>query len=215
VIRAVAIAALLAALACAVATAPAGAGVVAPQDAAELAQSVAEAQEEQGICYGWAIDNNFDTLAPDYGSSVSGPGAAGDFSRCEKGYIELTGSIEYACESCDESDRAMVGIESNLPNHPTVEDLEKLGLDAGDLTGDNDDTTLINMVNALPLLAADRGLAPYVPYEPATAVPAADHATGKPGSDLLRDTWPLLAFCAFLILAGPGFYFYKRSQGSC
>jgi hypothetical protein len=43
-------------------------------------------------------------------------------------------------------------------------------------------------------------------------VPAADHATNKPGSDTLRDTWVWLVLCAALILGGPGFYLYKRAQ---
>lgn len=206
-------AALVAAVMISLAAAPAQAGVVAPEDAAELAQSLAEATEDQGICYGWSVSNNFDG-APDLGSG-SGPAVPVDVGQgCTKRFIELTGSIDYACDSCDSSDSASVDIRSTFANGPTVGDLSALGLDAGDLTGDDDDTTLINMVNALPLLAADRGLAPYLEYEPATDVPAADRATDRPGSDLLRDTWPLLACCGFLIVAGPGFYHYKRLQGS-
>ncbi len=213
-IRAALATGVLLALATALATAPAQAGVIAPQDAAELAQSLAEATAEQGICYGWNVTNNFDGM-PDVGSSA-GPGvpAAGLGQGCERGFVELTGSIDYACDSCESSDSASVAIRSTMSNAPTGGDLSALGLDAGDLTGDDDDTTLINMVNALPLLAADRGLAPYLAYEPATAVPAADRATDRPGSDLLRDTWPLLAFCGFLVVAGPGVYYYKRLQGS-
>lgn len=214
-IRAARFAGLVVAVGWAFAAAPAQAGVVAPEDAAELAQSLAEATDEQGICYGWNVSNNFDGL-PDVGSSA-GPGVAAELAPgqgCDKGFIELTGSIDYACDSCDSSDSASVDIRSTFADGPTAGDLSALGLDAGDLTGDNDDTTLINMVNALPLLAADRGLAPYLAYAPATDVPAADRATDKPGSDLLRDTWPLLAFCGFLVVAGPGFYYYKRLQGS-
>ncbi len=137
-----------------------------------------------------------------------------DETSCTKGYVVLDGSISYACESCESEDSARVSIASNLPNPPTVGDLEDLGLKAGDLTGDNDDTTLVNMVNALPLLVADRGNAPYIEYEQAAPadVPPADRATGKPGSDVLRDSWFLLVLCGGLILAGPGFYLYKRSQ---
>ena len=125
----------------------------------------------------------------------------------------LQGDIDYACDSCESSDSASVSIAAGgLANPPTVDDLEGLGLKAGDLTGDNDDTTLVNMVNALPLLVADRGNAPYVEYEQTTTVPPADHATDKPGSDLLRDSWLGLLFFGGLVLAGPGFYFYKRSQ---
>lgn len=209
-------AALLLSAAAALSMAPAiaQAGIVAPEDAAELAQTLAEAQEDQDVCYGWNVTNNF-SGSPDVGSSTSGPGVAlvPMQATCPNGAVILQGDIDYACNSCESSDSASVSIASaGLKDPPTVGDLEGLGLKAGDLTGDNDDTTLVNMVNALPLLVADRGNAPYVEYEQATTVPAADHATDKPGSDLLRDSWLGLLFFGGLVLAGPGFYFYKRSQ---
>ena len=197
-----------------VAAAPAHAGIMAPEDATDLAQSLAEAQEEQEVCYGWDVRNNFGA-GSDVGSSISGPGAplldvAG---ACTRGIVLLTGSIDYSCDSCEASDSASVSIQaSGMGNPPTVDDLEKLGLKAGDLTGDNDDTTLFNMVNALPLLVADKGNAPYVEYEQATAVPPTDRPTNKPGSDFLRDNWVWLLLCAALIAAAPIFYFYKRAQ---
>ncbi len=206
-------------LALAVFAAPAGAGVVSQEDATDLAQSLAEAEDDQGICYGWNVSNNFDGV-PDIGSS-SGPGrmlvkfgrsTASTGLSCSKGYVELRGSIDYSCGSCESEDSASVSIESNLDDPPTVGDLEGLGLKAGDLTGDKDDTTLVNMVEALPLLAADRGNAAYVAYEPATTVPTTDHATGKPGSDFLRESWVWLVLCGAAILGGPLFYLYRRSQ---
>ncbi|MDQ3721464.1 MAG: LPXTG cell wall anchor domain-containing protein [Actinomycetota bacterium] len=196
------------------APAPAPAGILTPDDAAELAQSLAEAQEEQGICYGWSVDNNF-SATHDVGSSTDGPGrplTRQPLSACTKGFVELEGDIDYACDSCESEDSASVSIDSSLPNPPTVQDLEALGLKAGALTGDKDDTTLVNMVNALPLLAADRGNATYVAYEPAADVPATDHATDKPGSDLLRDSWIWLVLFGALILGGAGLYLYKRAQ---
>jgi hypothetical protein len=203
---------LVALLAVAVWSAPAQAGIVSAQDAAELAQDLADAQEEQDVCYGWNVTNNFSS--DDVGSSTGGPGVAlvPDQRTCPKGAVILRGNIDYSCSSCESSDSASVSIASNLPNPPTVDDLERLGLKAGALTGDDDDTTLVNMVDALPLLVADRGNAAYVGYEPAKTVPAADHATGKPGSDLMRDSWLGLLFFGGLILAGPGFFLYKRSQ---
>jgi hypothetical protein len=193
--------------------APAQAGIVSPEDAAELAQTLAEAQDEQDVCYGWDVSNNFSDTN-DVGASTTGPGTKliPIPSLCPKGAVILQGNIDYACGSCDSSDTASISIAASLPNPPTVSDLEGLGLKAGDLTGDNDDTTLVNMVNALPLLVADRGNAPYVPYEQTKTVPAADHATGKPGSDLLRDTWIQLVLFGGLIIVGPGFYFYKLAQ---
>lgn len=197
-----------------VAAAPAQAGIMSQEDATDLAQSLADAQEEQDVCYGWSVTNNFGA-GPDVGSSIGGPGAAllDVTGSCTRGTVILAGSIDYSCDSCEASDSASVSIQaSGMGNPPTVDDLEDLGLKPGALTGDDDDTTLFNMVDALPLLVADKGNAPYVEYEPATAVPPADHATDKPGSDLLRDTWIWLLLCVALIVAGPVFYFYKRSQ---
>ena len=207
--RALALAAALA-LALAIA-APAQAGILAPEDAAELAQSLAEAQEEQDVCYGWRVTNNFDGT-PDVGSGTGGPGAAMVAPGCKRGWVMLEGYIEYACGSCESEDSASVAISSSFGGGPTAQDLEDLGLKGGALTGDDDDTTLINMVNALPLLVADRGLAPYLEYEQTATVPATDHATNKPGSDFIRDTWIRLVLFVALILAGPGFYLYKRRQ---
>ena len=210
--------ALLLALALAVlAAAPAHAGILAPGDAADLAQSLADAQEEQDVCYGWQVENNFGA-GPDVGSSTGGPGVALALDQpgtCARGSVVLDGSIYYSCDSCEDSDRASVSIRTaGVADPPTVDDLKRLGLDPAALTGDDDDTTLMNIVNALPLLVADRGNAPYVAYAEATTVPAADHATGRPGSDLLRDTWIWLVLCGALIVLGPAFYLYKRAQGA-
>jgi hypothetical protein len=209
-IRASGLAIALAVALAAPAPAPAPAGILTPEDAAELAQSLAEAQEEQSICYGWWVFSNTQEL----GSSTGGPGRrlTRQLQTCTRGFVELSADINYSCESCESEDSASVSIDSNLPNPPTVDDLEDLGLKAGALTGDKDDTTLVNMVNALPLLAADRGNAPYVPYEPAVAVPATDRPTDKPGSDLLRDSWVWLVVFGALILGGPSLYLYKRAQ---
>ena len=195
-------------------TVPAHAGVLTAQDATDLAQSLADAQAEQDVCYGWNITNDFDGT-PDVGSSNAGPGmeVLAVSGSCQKGIVVLQGSIHYACETCEDSDSASVSIAtSGIADPPTGKDLEDLGLKAGALTGDDDDTTLVNMVNALPLLVADRGNAPYIEYEQATTVPATDRATGKPGSDFMRDTWIWLVLCGALIILGPAFYLYKRAQ---
>jgi hypothetical protein len=190
------------------------AGVVSDEDAAELAQTLAEAQEEQDVCYGWNVTNNF-SGSNDVGSSTLGPGqpliVVGP-SSCSKGSVILTGNIDYSCGSCESEDSASVSIESNLANPPTVDDLKDLGLNAGSLTGDDDDTTLINMVNALPLIVADRGNAPYVEYAATKDVPATDKATNTPGSDFIRDSWLQLVLCFGLIVGAVIVYFRKRGQ---
>jgi hypothetical protein len=188
----------------------AAAGILTPEDATDAANVLSEAQEEQDICYGWQISNDFGA-GPDVGSSTGGPDAIVIQSLCDR-YVVLTGNIHYSCGSCEDSDSAEVDIESNLPNPPTRQDLEDLGLDAGDLTGDNDDTTLVNMIEALPLLAAQSGAAPALPAETPTAVPSGDVATNKPGSDFIRESWLKLLFFVLLLAAGPLLILYKRAQ---
>ena len=200
--------ALLIALALLAFPAGAQAGILTPEDAAEAANVLAEAQEEQDVCYGWQISNDFD-YAPDIGSSVGGPDRPLDLAQCQR-YVLLTGNIHYACSSCEDSDSASVDVQSNLPSPPTKQGLADLGLDEGDLTGDNDDVTLVNMIEALPLLAAQSGAAPPVPVETPASVPAADTPTNKPGSDFMRESWLKLVFFVFLIVAGAWFWWYRR-----
>ena len=103
--------ALLLALALALlcAPAPASAGVMSNDDATDLAQALADAQEEQGVCYGWQVTNDFDGT-PDVGSSNQGPGIAlvAIDSNCPRGQVVLEGSIHYSCGSCEDSDSASV-----------------------------------------------------------------------------------------------------------
>lgn len=190
--------------------AAAHAGIVEPADAEELANALADAEEEQDVCYGWQITNNF-SATQDYGNSRTGPGEPLPAGMCER-YVVLDGSITYTCEACEGSDTADVSIVSNVPNAPTAGDLQRLGYSADALVGDEDDTTLINMVNALPLLVAERGIAPFLPVETPQSVPASDTPTDKPGSDFLRAAGPGLLVFGFLTLCAPLFWFYKRGQ---
>lgn len=205
--RAAALLALVAALAL---PATAAAGILAPEDATEAANVLAEAQAEQDVCYGWQISNDFDGY-PDVGSSTGGPDQPLDPAQCQR-YVLLTGNIHYACEACEDNDSASVDLQSNLSPAPSKDDLRDLGLDEGDLTGDRDDVTLVNMIEALPLIAAQSGAVPALAAETPTAVPAADTPTNRPGSDLLRESWLTLVFFVFLLVAGPWFWWYRRDS---
>jgi hypothetical protein len=191
---------------------PASAGLLEPADQAELAQTLAEAEEEQDVCYGWNITNDFDG-APDQGSSQTGPGQLPLNIGCDRSVV-LTGNIHYACGSCEDSDSASLEIESNLPNPPTVDDLNRLGWSEGDLTGDKDDIALFNMINALPLLVAERGNAVFIPAATPEAglITAADTPTNHPGSDFFRNAWGGLVLFGFLLLVAPVYWLYKRRQ---
>lgn len=210
-----AVVAVALAMALALATAPPAAAepLLEPEDAADLAQTLADAQAEQGVCYGWTAQ--VDALGVDAGSSIAGPGQAlqPDPTACPKGYVVFQALIDYTGEYEEAEDSVRAEIESSLASAPTIADLEELGLPVNDLLGEQDDKALFDLVGALPLLVAEKGAAPYVAYEPAGPdVPATDRPTNKPGSDFLRTAGPILGFGAFLVLAGILWFFYKRAQ---
>jgi hypothetical protein len=183
----------------------AAAPVLDDPDAAELAEELRAATEEQGICYGWVVAVSDDSVFPpvnaaDEGSSA-GPGRPSP-ATCPR-YIVLRAAVVFTSESSEAEDSASWQINSNVPGAPAADALGDLGLGAADLLGDRDDVALWNAVLALPLLAAQQGLAPFVQLEPnPRPIPAADHPTGSPGSDFLRTTWPLLLGLSVLVLAG-------------
>lgn len=173
-------------------------------DATELAQALAEATAEQDVCYGWRVsvrDDSGGESGGDIGSSL-GPDVALDRSRCER-WVELVAAIHYTAETSDFDDSAEFEIESNLVPPPRKLDLQRLGVGDGSLTGEDNDVELINMIEALPLVVASNGQAPYVPFETSqTSTRGQGEPTGTPGSDVLRQWWPLVAICVLAILAG-------------
>ena len=184
---------------------PANAQILSPDDAAELAQSLAEATEEQGICYGWAvtIDDENGIATIDAGSSQA-PRARLDKAAPEcRRYVELTGFVDYTSETSEAEDSSRYEIESNLSRPPTVDELRDLGHGPGRLLDSDDDEALTNAVGALPLLVADHGEAQPVGFEPGNLPPEQQGApTGSPGSDLLRERGALIALCVLLLIGG-------------
>jgi len=183
-------------------------------DAAELAQSLADASDEQDICYGWQIDVQDGSGGPsgqEIGSNL-GPGrlvsaAAGSCMRT----VLLEGVVSYTCDSCEGEDSASIRVTSNVAGAPTEQDLKDLGFKGGDLANDNGDVVLINMVGALPLITASKGIADPVPVEEtSTVVPSAsDGPTNSPSTpDWLRDSW--LALSALLVLVAGGAFWLIR-----
>jgi hypothetical protein len=200
---------LLAALATLMtAPAAANAALLEPADAAELAQSMADATDEQGVCYGWEIrvddQGGYGGGGLEAGSN-QGPGRPLDRTQCPR-YVVLQGTVRYVSESCDCEDAADISIDSNLSKPPTTDELDEVGPGAGDLLGDQDDIALINMVEALPLTVAEHGEAPYLQFESSSAPPAERGApTNHPGvPDSLRERWPLLVLALLMIVGGLG-----------
>lgn len=192
---------------------PVRAAILAPEDAAELANALAEATAEQGVCYGWSFDvtdnSGGGADGPDVGSNL-GPGKEVDRTSpaCQK-YAVLTGFVTYTSESSESEDSASWSIDSNLAEPPRIGELEDLGYSSGDLTGDKDDTTLVNAVGALPALVADHGEAEAVPFEASTA-PAAQQGTptNAPGNDFLREHGVMLALFGLLLVGGLAWIVY-------
>jgi len=187
--------------------------VLAEADAVELAQSLADATEAQGVCYGWAVrveDQSGGPSGEDVGSD-KGPGVPVDVAACAR-YVELEAVINYTCETCESEDGASLGIDANFAGAPTEDDLDDLGFSDGSLIDDDNDTVLSNMVGALPLITASNGAAAPVPALDAAEAerPAAgDVPTGTPSTpDWLRDNWLALAF--FALLLGGGVWWLVR-----
>lgn len=194
--------------------------VLADEDAAELANALAEATAEQGICYGWRIavvDPTGVEAGVEAGSNF-GPGEPLDRSRpeCRDGrFAELIGEVIYTTETSESEDSAAWDVQTNLEDAPTIGDIDALGYESDDLLGEDNDLAIMNAAGALPQLAADRGNAPPVPFEPAPREPGTGgEPTGNPGSDLLRERWPLLALCLLLILGGLFWLWALRRQAA-
>jgi hypothetical protein len=183
--------------------------LLAPEDAIDLAQELADAQAEQGVCYGWEVKGDVEST----GSSTGGPDVplAADATSCPRGFVRFSADVVYECSSCDNGDQVYVDIDASVPDPPTMDDMAELGYGSGDLAGDEDDQALIDMVGALPLLVAESGAAAPVPLE-RTAVPGADRPTRSPGSDVLRTVAPVAGVAAVVLLLGVGWLLYKVGE---
>jgi hypothetical protein len=189
-------------------------------DADELVATLAEAYQAQGVCYGWQVD--VDNVGIPESSSGSNFGAgtplrdASEFDSCET-TVEFQANIRWTSESSESEDSASYQVQS-LPEGPTTSDLDSLELISEDgLVGDNVDVDVYKAVAALPLLAADAGVAEPLEASPApeTEAQAAGGApTNSPGSDFMRQTGNTLLFAALLILAGGVFAWWTLRSAS-
>lgn len=175
-----------------------------PADADELAASLAEAYADQGVCYGWQVTvNDVSTTDESVGSNF-GAGKPASSGSCAK-TVEFRATITYTSESSESEDSASYDV-SSTPAGVTRDDLDALGIDFDALTGDDPDVAVGKAVTALPLLAADKGLADPLSATPDTATPSADaQLTDDPGSDWWRDRGGMLLWGVGLLLAG-GFF---------
>lgn len=188
-------------------TSPAGAlPILAATDANELAQALAEATEEQDVCYGWEVqvtDYSGSADGTDQGSSL-GVGPTAIETECDR-WVIFAAALTYTSELSESEDSAGFAVRSNVPGAPTSGDLSEWGISTGGLLGANDDQVVANATLLLPALMADKGLARPITLEANTqALPSGDRATGTPGSDWLRKYGAAAAMAAVTLAGGLG-----------
>ena len=192
--------------------------VLDPEDDAELVETLAEATEVQGVCYGYVLqvdDRDTGEWGGTYAASSGGEGVrAVEADDCPEGVVELVAQLTYTSDFSESEDDAFWDLQSDVPGL-TIGDVEDEGLSAGDLLDDGSSaTTLLNAVLSLPRLAAEQaGLEPVVAEPNADALPGGARPTGSPGSDWLRENVALLGLSVAAILAG-GVAFAASSRPS-
>ena len=179
-----------------------------PADADELVATLAEAYDAQGVCYGWSISVDNEGVPEQSVGSNLGAGRSVSDGGCDKS-VELQASISWTSESSESEDSASYQVVST-PSGPTTADLDDLDIISEDgLVGDDVDVDVYKAVAALPLLAADAGVASAIEASPAPESEAAGGApTNSPGSDFWRESGMLLLWGAVLLLAGVVFGWY-------
>ena len=181
--------------------------VLDPADDAELAATLADATEVQGVCYGYVLtveDGDTGEWGGSYATSSGGEGVrAQDAGDCPSGVVELVARVVYTSEFSEAEDSAAWDLLSDVPGL-TIADVEDEGLSAQDLLDDGSSaTTLLDAVLSLPRLAADQaGIEPVVLQPNADPLPEGARPTGSPGSDWLRENIALLGLSVAAVVAG-------------
>lgn len=175
-------------------------------DANELAQALAEATEDQDVCYGWKVtvyDYGGGAGGVDQGSSL-GVGPTAITSECSR-WAVFEAELTYTSAASEAEDSASFSVRSNVPGGPTSDDLRNSGISEGGLLGNNDDQVVANATLLLPALMADRGLADPISLEANTQpLPSGDRATGTPGSDWTRKYGAALGVAVVILIGGLG-----------
>ena len=176
-------------------------------DADELAATLDEAYQVQRVCYGWkvTIDNvgvTDESVGSNFGAGVSLDEQ--NEASCDEA-VEFTARITWTSESSESEDSGSYSVNSYPEYKPDTSDLDSLELISVDgLIGDNGDVEVYKAVSALPLLAADAGLADPIEATPAPPDQAGDDAqpTNSPGSDFWRNNGMMILWGSVILLAG-------------
>ncbi|WP_210495706.1 hypothetical protein [Patulibacter sp. SYSU D01012] len=162
-------------------------------DRVELAQSLADATSETGVCFGYELRlSGSGTAGGTESLSSGGPNVAVDEmppSSCPRGRLRLDVSLRYTSSSSESEDSASYyvtasGLDGARPAGSTAALKDLTGVDDGALLGDDDDLALRNLAAALPLLLDDAD--PAEEATTAAAAPNGDRLTGSPGGDWMR-----------------------------
>lgn len=199
----------MAALAVCLAPGVASADVLFDQaDADELAATLDEAYQAQGVCYGWSV--TIDNVGSTDESVGSNFGAGERVTNEPTGEscsatVEFTARITWTSESSESEDSGSYSVFTAGGDRPDTTDLDSLELISVDgLIGDNGDAEVYKAVSALPLLAADAGLADPIEATPAPESEAGADAqpTNSPSSDFWRNNGMAILWGSVILLAG-------------
>lgn len=171
----------------------------------EIVDSLAEATEVQGVCYGWQLRvEDYDTgqFTGEFTLSDAGIDTVPDPARCQKAVV-LEAVITYTSSSGEVEDFARWEVANLGVNGPTSMDLERLGLKASALLSDSkSELAFTNAVLSLPGLTSELGGVPPLILPTERATPPTDaRATDRPGSDRLRERGGTVLLLVLLILA--------------
>lgn len=186
-------------------------GFISDGDATDLSAALARATEVQGVCYGWQVTVTGAATANSAGSDA-GPGKAPGGERC-RSTVVFRAEVNYTSDSSESEDSASIAVDAPKGG-PTTDDLARLGITPAALLGDNATDAAFNGTAVLPMLMAEKGLAPVVPPRTETQVPADAQVDESPGGDLAR-TWglPLLILAGIALLGLLGLIWALLSKG--
>lgn len=179
-------------------------------DRVELAQSLAEATEESGVCFGYEVQlgGNTETVTNAGPDMAPTPG-----QDCTKGSVELDVNIIYTSASSESNDSASFRVDTDVPGLTSSAALQRLkdltGIDEDDFLGDDDDLALRNATAALPLLLDGATPAELPAVSASAKAPNGDRLTGSPSSDWIRAhglgigiAFALLVVAVILVVGG-------------
>jgi hypothetical protein len=174
-------------------------------DMNELANELADAYTDLGVCFGWKVVVN--GVISTEGSNF-GPATAFDPVACDDFWMRLVVDLTYTDESSETEDSGRffyeigraAGAESNLaPQGLVIRAERSTGMGIDNLLGANDDEALVRLTLAMPLIYAEQ-LGRTNDAEVVTALPSTEPPNGRVSIDVGHDRWrrtlPLLGIAA-------------------